>query len=367
MKKWMALLLALTCLCGCVAEEAKEEFKPEPSPAPLPELFEEPPYQVPLEKVLYLEGVPEELFDSPAYRETFYLPSVISFEGEPLTGGEEIRDFVELVEQGGSGEFYYFSFSYLENWKEVYGEETTLEEAAPYRLYGAHFVSDGGKVSKKSLHNNSWEDGLLWSEQSYAVETFELNPWGILYMEDESSSEPLGYPVISGYELYEDYGKRLELHETYISPIHYDGSRAFDIADGKIDHWLALVDDIANHQRYGGLWREFPDGVLPRSWLIDFMAQCFDLTEEQLDQMVCSNRFYDAAQDAVIYEGSRGGRSPVYLVQSWLQEGDFLSITYDACHPDTYEPLRGYRLTVRLLPDGSFRYRSLEELGDVQK
>ncbi len=370
MKKMLALFLTMLLLVGCLEQEKapEAEFIPEPSPAPLPELFVEEK-ELPACTVRYTNGVPEELFDSPAYRAAFALPAVISFENEPMTRGDEVRSFVETVEQGGSGELYYFAFSYLENWKEVYGEEASVEEAAPYRVYGAHFVADEGKVTKRSLFNHNWEEDFVWSEDSYAVEKLELSPWGVLCVEDESSSEPLGYPVISGYELYEDYGKRLELHESYISPIHYDGNRAFDVAEGKIDHWLELADDIASYEQYGGFWRDFPDGVLPREWLLDFMGRYFDLSETELDHMIRNNRFYDAGLDAIVYEGGRGGRSPVYLVQSWVYAGggDLLSITYDACHPDTYEPLRGYRLTVRLLPDGSFRYRSLEELGDVQK
>ena len=299
--------------------------------------------RLPFSSLKLSEEPPEDYRETALYKEAVAKPSVISYNGEPVTYRNPVDDFIEAVEQKRDGELYFYNFMLSD------GDD---------RLYYAHFVSDKGKVAHSTDYLYSWEDAL--NPSTYGIDKVDLTDYGYLVYEGESSSEPSSHKVISDHDLFADAQERQDLYDTYLRPIFYTalGSGGWSSLT-EVGSLIWLYEDIFNYEMgispfnvYGTDW--------PVEEMVKLLNRYFDGVTQQM--IINSHRVedYDAATGTIHYEGGRGGLAPSYRITDWRQEGNILSLDYESYDFVTGIPYEdaSYVLTVRLMEDGSFRYLS---------
>lgn len=304
---------------------------------------------LPLEEaeILYPDLLSKEVTSTHAYEMAKADPtSVIRWDGRIATGRTAADTFRKAVESGGTGELTVYDF---------YPSYTEPEKV---RCSYTRFWTDGG--SAWCFSDSSEDSRSAYTEPSrYALQSLEFNDYGYLVTTGEGSSEPTGYPVIADRLLWEDADRREQLYTRYLEPVLTStalGDNEWDSL-GEIPLPLWVFEDLYRHDHNG----TSPFDTYGTDWPVDEMASQLsryfdDVTEELLIQE--HQDIYDPASGTLHYEGGRGGGPYCLRVTGWEEDGDRLTLHYEEYSCFTGEPLEGreYRLTVRLLEDGSFHY-----------
>ena len=298
-------------------------------------------------EIRFPELLPDAVKTSSLYKEALTRPSVILFQGQPVTSRTAADHFLKAAAEGKDSELYLYSF-------------TTLEDIQDCLV--VRFVSKDGKITESFASERSW-DGPVVLDNSYAVTDISLNSYGYLVYQGESSSEPTGYQVVNDRDLYPDAQERQKMLNTYVDPIGYTalGNRYWD-SPQELTQWVWLFEDLYRYEnskspfdQYGYDW--------PVKDMLELLNRYFDgVTKEILlsDEWA---QVYNADSDTIHYEGGRGGGPFCLRVTSWDKEGDLLSIHYENYDYVTGIPFEDGKclLTVKLMDDGSFRYLSNKE------
>lgn len=304
---------------------------------------------LPLEEaeILYPDLLPKEVTSTHAYEMAKADPTaVIRWDGRIATGRTAADTFRKAVESGGTGELTVYDF---------YPSYTEPEKV---RCSYTRFWTDGG--SDWCFSDSSEDSRSAYTEPSrYALQSLEFNDYGYLVTTGEGSSEPTCYPVIADRLLWEDADRREQLYTRYLEPMLTStalGDNEWDSL-GEIPLPLWVFEDLYRHDHDG----TSPFDIYGTDWPVDEMASQLsryfdDVTEELLIQE--HQDIYDPASGTLHYEGGRGGGPYCLRVTGWEEDGDRLTLHYEEYSCFTGEPLEGreYRLTVRLLEDGSFHY-----------
>lgn len=304
---------------------------------------------LPLEEaeILYPDLLPKEVTSTYAYEMAKADPTaVIRWDGRIATGRTAADTFRKAVESGGTGELTVYDF---------YPSYTEPEKV---RCSYTRFWTDGG--SAWCFSDLSEDSRSAYTEPSrYALQSLEFNDYGYLVATGEGSSEPTGYPVIADRLLWEDADRREQLYTRYLEPVLTStalGDNEWDSL-GEIPLPLWVFEDLYRYDHNG----TSPFDTYGTDWPVDEMASQLsryfdDVTEELLIQE--HQDIYDPASGTLHYEGGRGGGPYCLRVTGWEEDGDRLTLHYEEYSCFTGEPLEGreYRLTVRLLEDGSFHY-----------
>lgn len=158
--------------------------------------------------------------------------------------------------------------------------------------------------------------------------------------------------------------KLAQLYDTYLEPLdHHFTVDEWDWPDRAPSNWLDLFEKLYYHENGHLPYEDY--GV---DWPVEEMTATVNRYFDGVTrQMVIDSNFratYDATTDTLHYEGGRGGGAPDPLrVTDWKEDGTLLTLYYEAYDRDTgvpYDPSRA--LTVELMEDGSFRYRSCYQI-----
>ena len=343
------LLLAVSAACGQDSEKASgnsEESAVSRETAITP--------------IAYPQFLPPELTDAPAFKQALTHNAVIRVDGKPLTTGDGARSFVESYEKGEPAELYCYSF---------YTPDPE-DSKSSWRAYCEIFVSPGNGEKPYQRYESLPDDQVLsslWKQDGgdFAIESLELSLYGYLVYKSESSSELCGWPVISPYEMYDNYDEMNVVKEKFISPIEYDivSGLTFDSID-EIPNWLALFDDIGVFLDLSdSWWGQYSDGMFPFSVVMENLQKYFDVTDQMLIQAV--GEAYLPQENAILYLGGRGGVPPLLRIADYQENESSAEITYILYSFVTGEPFNTYRMTVNLQDDGTFRYVSISEQGNA--
>lgn len=288
----------------------------------------------------YPELVGEDLAASPLYRQALERPSVILYDGEIITGPQPVEDFLAAVEKGEDWDLYHYTFQIYDN-----GERN---------CYLRHFVSDKGTVSYSYGSENQWDS--MDEGGKIAVNDLSLNEYGYLVYGAESGDQ-----VVNDRALYENVQECRKLYDRYFPPILYLGlgSRTW-ASPQELTSWVGLFEDIYRYETGGSAFDRFGSDW-PVAEMVETLSRYFDgiTADLVIGERKTSGR-YDPETGTIHYEGGRGGGPICYRVTGWEQEGETLAIDYEEYYFYTGVPLDDglYRLTVKTLEDGSFRYLS---------
>lgn len=352
-----ALVLAFS-LAACGVQGNSSGAAPEVASGsiPLSPVSDDQPQALPREPVgdpaviSYPELAGETLVSSALYRQALARPSVILFQDEVLTDPQPVRDFLDAVEKGEERDLYLYFFRYWEGYEE------------PYRCSYSHFTMANGALTCRGAYENSWDS--LEEGGASTVTSISLNEYGFLIYHLEGCSEPTGVRVVNDRDLYDDAEERQRLDDTYLRPLSNvalmgcSWSSVEEMSDQVNLVWL--FEDIYCYENENDPWERF-GSRWPLEEMTAALSRYFEGTITP--EMVVGRKYadaYDPATNTVFYEGGRGGMSPSFRVTGWEQDGDLLKLDYETCDPYTNAPVEGslYTLTVRLMEDGSFRYRS---------
>ena len=361
MKKLFLILLLALALCACGKTEVPPEISQEVSPESGSSSSEEEipessaPEEIPEEKpefvfekpeILYPENVPEELFESEAFKEAMERPSVILYDYEPISDCLAAVNFVEAAEKGEYAEFYIYKF----NRDEKYSGDT---------LYLQHFILDKNYVQRKADSWQGWEKSKDLTENTVYARA-KINDFGYFCLLDWDGCELSYTKVISDFALYENEAEHRALKEKYIDPIFTItvSPQEFSSVSDLSSDFVWLFEDIYNYENGHDPWQEYGD-YWPLKDMSELLNRYFDgVTKE----MIISDRqsIYDTETDTIYYPGGRGGAYPEIRVCGFEQNGDILTLYYEHYNPEVGEFVENKYsvLEIKLLEDGSFRYLS---------
>ena len=361
MKKLFLILLLALALCACGKTEVPPEISPEVSPESESSSSEEEipessaPEEIPEEKpefifekpeILYPENVPEELFESEAFKEAMERPSVILYDYEPISDCLAAVNFVEAAEKGEYAEFYIYKF----NRDEKYSGDT---------LYLQHFILDKNYVQRKADSWQGWEKSKDLTENTVYARA-KINDFGYFCLLDWDGCELSYTKVISDFALYENEAEHRALKEKYIDPIFTItvSPQEFSSVSDLSSDFVWLFEDIYNYENGHYPWQEFGNNW-PLSEILSLLNRYFEGVTKEM--VLISRRIeYDPETDTIFYEGGRGGVPPERRVFDFEQNGNILTLYYQLYNEEngTIFEDRYYVLEIKLLEDGSFRYLS---------
>lgn len=329
------------------APVGEQSSRPAPEEAPSGESPSQAEPQAPAREPIgspavidYPELAPQELVESPLYQEALERPSVIIYNEEPLTNAQPVKDFLAAVEQKKDGDLFVYSFSFFYN-----------EPSLFYR----HFISDAGVVTQKYGDAEGW-NSLKESAEGNTIASCILNAHGYFVYGDE-----FGIQVVNDRALYSDAEERQRLYNTYIVPIAYTamGNSAWSSAK-EAGNLVWLFEEIYGYENDDTPWDHFGGSDWPVDEMVETLSRYFDGVSAS-DFISSRGIDYNAQTGTIHYEGGRGGGPKCLRVVGHAQEGDRLAIDYVNYNYATGVPEGDtYRLTVRLLEDGSFRYLTNE-------
>lgn len=299
--------------------------------------------------ILYPELADETLTASALYKQALERPSVICYQGEPLTDPQPVEDFLAAMEKGEDRDLYLYQFYYSE------------DNSTPYTCSLVHFLSSGGSVMVGSNYSDNWD--TAGAEEPRPLALISMNKHGFLFYREEGVSEATATKVVNDRTFDIDYTEKFrKLRDTYLTPlamsalVKHPWSLTAELAESVDLVWV--FEDLYWIENGSDPW-----GTLGANWPLDTMLETlshyFDgITKEMIIGKKYANA-YDPQTDTIFYEGGRGGMTPVFRVDTCIEEGDRLSIGYMICD-ESGAPVEGslYTLTVRTLEDGSFRYLS---------
>lgn len=300
--------------------------------------------------IRYPQFVTDEFNDSPLYQEAARDGhAVILIDGTVITSANAAMNFFKQYQAGESCELSIYSFSAQRDpWKN-------------------RICYDSGTGELYELHRSVTEtaDGLHWGEESrYAVDDISLTEFGCICVTGEASSEPSYTQVVSDYDLFEDYDRMVELARRYVSPIYLCVVQSDTFSNpGEITQWPAILERIVNMECADGesFWTVYPGGELS---VDEMMRQINKYFEIDRDAVLYKVRNFMVDDDTIRYEGGLGGAYPQALVFDVQKSGNTTAVLCrlrDAITGDV-DMNKGYLITVRNKPDGTFRYLSMKEV-----
>ncbi len=298
--------------------------------------------------ILYPELADETLTASALYRQALERPSVICYQEEPLTDPQPLEDFLAAMEKGEDRDLYLYQFYYSEG------------NSAPYTCFLVHFISSGGSVTVGSNYSDNWDTAE--AEEFRPLDLISMNKHGFLFYREEGVSEATATQVVNDRTLDIDYTEKFrKLRDTYLTPlgmtalVEHPWSSTAELAES-VD--LVWVSEDLYRSENGDPWASLGNNW-PLDTMLETLSHYFDgVTKEMIIGRKYTNA-YDSQTNTIFYEGGRGGMTPVFRVDTCIEEGDRLSIGYMICD-ESGAPVEGshYILTVRTLEDGTFRYLS---------
>ncbi|MEY8360114.1 hypothetical protein AALA99_14005 [Anaerotruncus colihominis] len=300
--------------------------------------------------IRYPQFVTDEFTDSPFYQEAARDGhAVILVDGTVITSANAAMNFFKQYQAGESCELNIYHFPAQWNpW-----ENRICYDSATGELYELH----------RSVVETA--DGLHWGEESrYAVDHISLTEFGCICITGEASSEPFYTQVVSDYDLFEDYDRMVELARQYVSPIYLCVVQSDTFSNpSEITQWPAILERIVSMECADGesFWTVYPDGELSVDEMIRQISKYFEVDRDAVLHKV-KNFMVDG--DTIRYEGGLGGAYPQALVFDVQKSGDTTAVLCrlrDAITGDV-DMDRGYLITVRNKPDGTFRYLSMKEV-----
>ena len=129
---------------------------------------------------------------------------------------------------------------------------------------------------------------------------------------------------------------------------------------------MFYFEDIALYQQQQGLASpldDYPDGCYPVAVVTSCLTQYFEVDEQTILAGVQADfrSQYDPVAGTITHENGRGGVGNRVEVTSYTEADGNASIEYQLQDFYTGEPQNSYRMEIRLLEDGSFRYLSIQE------
>ena len=290
--------------------------------------------------IAYPELSDGELVASPLYQQALERPSVILYDGEILTDPQPVEDFLAAVEKGEDWDLYLYIFR--------------VSDSGDRDCYLQHFVSNKGAVTYRDGFENQWDS--LKEGGEVAVNDLSLNEYGYLVYGADS-----GQQVVNDRALYDNVEECRKLYERYFPPVLYLGlgSRTW-ASPQELTSWVGLFEDIYRYETGGSAFDRFGSDW-PVEEMVETLSRYFDgVTAELVIGERKTAGAYDPETGTIHYEGGRGGGPICYRVTGWEQEGETLSIDYEEYDFYTGAPFEDsfYRLTMKNLEDGSFRYLS---------
>lgn len=345
-----AMALAVFLTAGCAGQGA-----PSPSPQPQPE---SEPQQPAASVLLYPSTLPEAASDSAFLKEALARGAVITGYDDNYTRtaatGRRVPDaFIEAVNAGQDARLEVYLFYETEdNYGDILGQYA-----------GEIFESRGGALFLSYIPSQSWVSLPSEPEDKIPLESIELNEYGYLVYSEGGNSFPGGIKVVNDREIFGNADERAAMYQKYIRPVFYSGAMGgnfWDLSQSRDmpANYIWIFEDIYRYEG-GEPWTDLGE-YWPLSVMLETLGRYFDgVTREDIlrEKGIV---LYDPEKDAILYEGGRGGGPFMLRATAWEQSGDLLSIHYENFDYVTGEPYEDafYTLTVRLLPNGSFRYIS---------
>lgn len=319
-----------------------------PAPIPPPEsssATSAPAVSDALTHLLPEAGLPEKLASSALVKTALTQPCIIAYDNQPVTDRTSADAFRAAVEAKKPAQLFVYNFSSYDG-----------------NILVRQLTTDGG-TGTASHASLATPTAALSFEAPTKVSSFAFNDYGRMIVTGEGSTEPTNIIMVSGYQLYPDFTQRQELLQKYISPIANEApiNTTWD-APTQLTNWVWTYESLFYHTNsfstpwdvYGNNW--------PVPAMVQLISTYFDIDPQMLHGALASDMRgkYDADNDTLYYEGGRGGYSPTHMVTGRRLTGDMMEIDY---YQENFDgtPVPGFShctLTLRILPDDTFRYLS---------
>ena len=160
------------------------------------------------------------------------------------------------------------------------------------------------------------------------------------------------------------------VRETYLDPLGWELNigQTFDSPQQIGANWMFYFEDIAIYRQQQGLESpldDYPDGCYPVEVVVSCLTQYFEVDRQTILAGVQADfrSRYDPVAGTITHEAGRGGVGNRIEVTGYTEEEGAATIQYRQLDYYTGEPSGSFQMEVRLLEDGSFRYRSIRETG----
>ena len=285
--------------------------------------------------IAYPGLVPEQVSTSPAWDYARQHADAILVDREPVTGSEAITGIMQNVMSGAADSF---TVAQLYSGKSDWWCLSTFTGTAA--LLEEEFLDFKNLDAIEPVNTYSHNHTVVrYSDYHY-----------INYAPDESF-EPAAMQLVNPRDFMPDYDAKQALLEQYVYPLSY--FYYADWQDGRLPEGnvVWLFEDLYGLDTDGGPygrtpWIDYPDGHFPYAAVKETLEKFFRAVPEQ---RLKANGHYSAAEDMYIYEGGRGGLSPVFYLLDYTEEGSRLSLTYITYDHRTGEPYTGSEDGPRLL------------------
>lgn len=305
----------------------------------------------------YTSFLPEELLNSKAFQEAVtHENAVILYNAEVASAKKTADTFLKQVESNEDAQLLIYRFyesSGTKNASCIVLEVTGGEKFISYK-----------NAAQDAASENTWDADLTDESETYKIKTMSCSKYGVLTIETDGNSEPSYVQVISNYDLFDDYDKKVELANKYVQPIYYPLAvgHTFGSTDEIVD-WLPILErifEIAKEKDEDNFWTKYPDGRISVDEMMGLLHRYFEVETKTVVGKI-NNAMID--ENTVEYLGGLGGAYPDILVTGYAEKGDTTQITCtqrSAVTGDVAEDI-SFTITVKNMPDGTFRYQSLEK------
>lgn len=305
----------------------------------------------------YTSFLPQELLNSEAFQEAVtHENAVIMYNAEIASAKKTADIFLKQVENNEDAQLLIYRFyenNGTKNFSCIVLNVTGGEKFISYK-----------NPPQGSASENLWDVELTEESEKYKINAMSYSKYGVLTIKTDGNSEPSYVQIISNYDLFDDYDKKVKLANKYVQPIYYPVAvgHTFGSTDEIVD-WLPILErifEITKEKDEDNFWTKYPDGRISVDEMMGLLNLYFEVEAKTVVGKI-KNEMID--ENTVEYLGGLGGAYPDILVTGYAEKGDTTQIT--CTHRSTLtgevDEDISFTITVKNMPDGTFRYQSLEK------
>ena len=285
--------------------------------------------------------------------------AVIMYNMEVLTDEAPVRDFLNKAQNGAAAKLYLYTF--MDNDMANFVSINVIEyDGNNYYQYfrNAKYPEDKNIFDLDS-NSISWED-----TEKISVKSVKVESEGTLKVEynGEFTETYTFYQNIRDF--IPNYDELQVAYDKYLSPLYLSliTSHGFDanaMYCCQFD-WFGFVEN-ASRDENGDFWKKYPTGVIPKDDFMEIVNRYFDIEEKDViidgDKTITK---YVEENGKIEILGGRGGAYPDVYITGIETEGDISHISYVLRAAETGDFYGKGVVTLKNMPDGSFRYITLK-------
>lgn len=376
MKKITALILAACLiLSGCSGQNnhANDEGSQTSENKTITDISDYNQNSSEYPNVKYLKFVPENIKNHFSFQEAAKSEnSVINVFYDVITTEKPVIDFMEKLKNKTPAALDIYYFRDDEYFSEVICRSISYDgETMKYVIKSFSKPGEVYKDTEKEIVNifDLGKDEFTFTEdEPLTITSAEIINKDILSLQIDSYSEPVYIEYMNKRDLFPNYDEMQEVYNKYILPLyikiiqHEAFENPEDFASFSQLNWCDIVEGMVRGdliESGGDFWTLYPEGLISFEDFMKYINRSFEV-----DESVIKETFKDSLTEDNMIEhlGGRGGAYPEVIVLDKDDSGDMSFITcairsiVDGSFDDTEVVV-----TVKNMPDGTFRYISLND------